>query len=208
MHIDIAQHIGATTREVSSRMHNGKDARVVVVSRTYSTTPDDLWNALTSAERLPRWFLPISGDLRLGGRYQLQGNAGGQILVCEPPRALKLTWEYGGQTSWLDVRIAGHADGSLLTLQHTMFPDDHWKQFGPGATGVGWDLALLGLGQHIDTGSAKTAEEGMAWMLSDNGKSFVHESSEAWGAAAIAGGEDAAAAKAAVSRTTAAFTGS
>ena len=69
-------------------------------------------------------------------------------------------------------------------------------------------LALLGLGQHIDTGSAKTAEEGMAWMLSDNGKSFVHESSEAWGAAAIAGGEDAAAAKAAVSRTTAAFTGS
>ena len=208
MHIDIAQHIGAITRAVSSRTHNGKDARVVVVSRTYSTTPDDLWNALTSAERLPRWFLPVSGDLRLGGRYQLQGNAGGQILVCEPPRQLKLTWEYGGQTSWLDVRIASHADGSVLTLEHTMVPDDHWKQFGPGATGVGWDLALLGLGQHIDTGSAKTAEEGMAWMTSDNGKSFVRESSDAWGAAAIAGGEDAAAATAAVSRTTAAYTGS
>ena len=208
MHIDIAQHIDATTREVSSRTHNGKDARVVVVSRTYSTTPDDLWNALTSAERLPRWFLPISGDLRLGGRYQLQGNAGGQILVCDAPRQLKVTWEYGGQTSWLDVRIARHADGSLLTLEHTMFPDDHWKQFGPGATGVGWDLALLGLGQHIDTGSAKTAEEGMAWMMSDNGRSFVRESSDAWGAAAIAGGEDAAAAQAAVARTTAAYTGS
>ena len=208
MHIDIAQHIGATTREVSRRTHNGKDARVVVVSRTYSTTPDDLWNALTSAERLPRWFLPISGDLRLGGRFQLQGNAGGQILVCESPRQLKLTWEYGGQTSWLDVRIAKHVHGSLLTLEHTMFPDDHWKQFGPGATGVGWDLALLGLGQHIDTGSAKTAEEGMAWMMSDNGKSFVRESSDAWGAAAVAGGEDTVAAKAAVSRTTAAYTGS
>ena len=31
---------------------------------------------------------PISGDLRLGGRYQLQGNAGGEILVCEPPQHL------------------------------------------------------------------------------------------------------------------------
>ena len=45
-------------------------------------------------------------------------------------------------------------------------------------------------------------------MMSDNGKSFVRESSDAWGAAAIAGGEDAAAAQAAVSRTTAAYTGS
>jgi uncharacterized protein YndB with AHSA1/START domain len=208
MHIDIGQHIGATTRQVSSRTHNGKEARVVVVSRTYSTTPDDLWNAVTSAERLPRWFAPVSGDLRLGGRYQVQGNAGGQILVCEPPRQLKLTWEFGGNTSWVDVGIATHADGAILTLEHTMILDDHWKQFGAGATGVGWDLALVGLAEHIDTGSAKTVEEGMAWMTSDNGKAFVRESSEAWGAAAVAGGEDAAAAKAGVAATTAAYTGS
>ena len=31
----------------------------------------DLWEALTSAERIPRWFAPVSGDLRLGGRFQV-----------------------------------------------------------------------------------------------------------------------------------------
>ncbi len=207
MRIDVAQHIGAITRDVSSRSQDGKDARVVVASRTYPTTADDLWNALTSAERLPRWFLPITGDLRLGGRYQLQGNAGGEILICEPPRHLRISWEFGGQTSWVELRITKHGAGSRLTLEHTLFVDDHWKKFGPGATGVGWDLALVGLTHHID-GAMANPEAGMAWMMSDNGKSFIRQSGDAWRLADIASGEDAGLAGAAASRTTAAYTGS
>ena len=207
MHIDVAQHIGAITRDVSSRTQDGNDARVVVASRTYPTTADDLWNALTSAERLPRWFLPVTGDLRLGGRYQLHGNAGGEILTCEPPRHLKVSWEFGGQTRWVELRITKHGTGVRLTLEHTMFVDDHWKKFGPGATGVGWDLALVGLAQHID-GAMASPEAGMAWMMSDNGKSFIRQSSDAWRRADVASGEDADTANAAASQTTAAYTGS
>jgi uncharacterized protein YndB with AHSA1/START domain len=102
MQIDVASYIGAVTREVVGREHEGKPARVVVASRSYDTTPDDLWDALTSAERIPRWFLPISGDLKLGGRYQLEGNAGGTITACEPPRRLSVTWEFGGGTTWVN----------------------------------------------------------------------------------------------------------
>jgi hypothetical protein len=51
---------------------------------------EDVWDAITSAERIPRRFLPVSGDLRLG-RYQLQGNAGGEITGCNPPRHLRLS---------------------------------------------------------------------------------------------------------------------
>ena len=75
MHIDVTQHVGAITREVSARDHDGKPARTVIVSRNYDTTPADLWEAVTTADRIPRWLMPISGDLRLGGRYQLHGNA-------------------------------------------------------------------------------------------------------------------------------------
>src|SRR5215207_937092 len=105
MEIDLAQHMGAVVRTVENREHGGSLARVVVASRTYDTTVEDLWDALTNKERIPRWFLPVSGELRLGGRYQLQGNAGGTITRCDPPRALGLTWEFGGQTTWLDVRL-------------------------------------------------------------------------------------------------------
>ena len=146
MHIDVTQDIGNVTREVSTRAYEGKPARVVVVSRHYETSPADLWEAITSADRIPRWFMPIAGDLKLGGRYKLQGNAGGQILISQPPRHLKVTWEYSGEMSWVEVRIAKDGTGSQLTLEHASHGgDEHWNKFGPGATGVGWDLAILGL---------------------------------------------------------------
>lgn len=208
MHIDVTQYVGAVGRQVSSRTQDGKPLRVVAVSRTYSTTPEDLWEAVTTAERIPRWFMPVSGELRLGGRYQLHGNAGGEILECEPPRHFKLTWEFGGSTSWVDVRVTREGSGATLTLEHVMAEDDHWKKFGPGATGVGWDLGLVGLTLHMETGATQIPEEGMKWMMSDNGKDYVRASSDAWCRADMASGQDATVAKAAAAQTTAAYTGS
>ena len=208
MQIDIGKQLGAVTRKVGDREHDGKPARAVVVEQTYSTTAEDLWEAITTAERLPRWLMPITGDLRLGGRFQLQGNAGGQILVCQPPKHLYVTWEYGGDISWVDAKIAIVGPNSVrLTVEHIARPSEHWKQFGPGAVGIGWDLMILGLSTHLETGSATVAEEGMKWIVSDDGKSFVRQSSDLWRLADIAGGADAETAKAAAERTAAAYTG-
>jgi hypothetical protein len=163
---------------------------------------------VTKADRLPRWGMPVSGDLRLGGRFKIEGNASGEILACEPPRHLQVTWEYGGQTSWVDVRIAKHGDGAALTLEHISHEtDEQWSKFGPGATGVGWDLALLGLTLYAEAGGMSDPKEGMAWMMSENGKAFVRASSDAWGQASIDSGMARDAALGAASRTTAAYTG-
>lgn len=212
MKFDIIRHIQAVTREVVEREHEGRPARVVVASRTYDTTIDDLWDAITNAERIPRWFLPISGELRLGGSYQLQGNAGGEITRCDAPRHLAVTWEFGGGVTWLDVRLAEESDGGTrLELEH-MAPADiggegMWEQFGPGATGVGWDLALVGLYNHLTSGEAVDPAEAAAWSMSDEGKAFIGGCSEGWGRASIAAGTPQAAAMAAAARTTAFYTG-
>ena len=160
--MDLGRVIGAVTREVTDREYEGKPAKVVVAKRTYDTTPDDLWDALTNAERIPRWFLPVSGDLRLGGRYQLKGNAGGTITQCEPPKALGVTWEFGGQTSWVNVRLTARAaERTELELEHMAHvPDEFWDQYGPGAVGVGWDLALMGLGEHVENPGATRRHAG------------------------------------------------
>lgn len=208
--IDVLRYIGAVTRQVQSRDHEGRPARVIVATCTYDTTVEDVWDAITSGERIPRWFLPISGDLRLGGRYQLRGNAGGEITVCEPPRSLGVTWEMGGQVSWVQVRLAELSDGGTrLQLEHIAHvPDDLWNQFGPGAVGVGWDLALLlGLGRHLSTGAPVDPKEAAAWPASEEGKDFVRRSSDEWCRASIAAGTDEAAARGAASRTTAFYTG-
>lgn len=209
MDVDVAGQLGATVREVRSRMHEGREARVVVAARSYATTIDDLWDAITSAERIPRWFLPISGDLRLGGRYQLQGNAGGTITGCEPPRRLQVTWEFAGAVSWVAVSLAEDpAGGTRLELEHMAYPDAHWEQFGPGAVGIGWDLTLMGLERHLASGGVQVdRQDAMAWMVSDQGKAFMRTSGEGWLAADLASGADAETARGAAGRTLAAYTG-
>jgi uncharacterized protein YndB with AHSA1/START domain len=208
--IDVAQQINAVKREVGARALEAGEARVVTVSQTYDTDVEDLWDACTNAERLPRWFLPVSGDLRVGGRYQLEGNAGGTVERCDPPRTFSATWEFGGQVSWIDVRVLpAQEGGARLELDHVAHvADDLWDTYGPGATGVGWDSALWGLANHLAAnGATVDPAEVQAWSTSPAGVGFMTDSSDRWRAASVASGTDEVAAKAAADRTTAFYTG-
>jgi uncharacterized protein YndB with AHSA1/START domain len=203
---------GAESHRVENREHLGKPALVVVATRTYDTTVDDLWDAITTPARLVRWFLPVEGDLKVGGRYQLKGNAGGTITRCERPQALDVTWEFGGGTSWVNVRLARDGQGARFTLEHIAHRDgigeEHLKQFGPGAVGIGWDLGLNGLERHLtapDVAIDPAAYE--AWSQSSDGKAFIRASGDAWGAAHAASGEDPGEARAKAERTIAFYTG-
>lgn len=204
---DAGAQVGLTRREVRPGARGEGETKVVVSERTYRAEPSDLWDAITNPQRLPRWFLPITGDLRVGGTYQLQGNAGGTIEQCREPELLAVTWEFMGGVSWLEVQLTRADQGTTLELRHECSVDDHWRQFGPGATGVGFDLGLLGLGLHLRDGVALAGDEFQAWTLSAEGKEFVRESSDGWGAAAIAAGEDADRALARAEQTRAFFTG-
>lgn len=72
--IDVTEQISAARREVGGRVLEAGQARVVTVSRSYPAELTDVWDACTNPERIPRWFLPVSGQLTEGGRYQLAGN--------------------------------------------------------------------------------------------------------------------------------------
>jgi len=170
--IDVTHQIDAVRRAVGVREYKGGVARVVTLGQAYDATVDDVWDACTSAERIPRWFLPVSGDLRLGGTYQLEGNAGGTIERCEPPRSFAATWEYGGEVSWIEVRVTPEGGRTRLELEHIAHVDDErWARFGPGAVGVGWDLGLLGLAGHLGSPAGfLDPDESVAWMGSDEGR--------------------------------------
>ena len=112
MDFDVESHLGAVRRSVSSLKRDGQPARAVILSRAYAATVEDLWDAVTNGERIPRWFLPVGGELKPGGRYQLEGNAGGVITACERPSHFALTWEYGEDVSWVEVRLADDGVGS------------------------------------------------------------------------------------------------
>jgi len=207
----LSEQAGVVERKVASVEWEGQPARAVVAVRRYPTAVDDLWQAITDAERIPRWFMPISGDLRLGGRYQLEGNAGGTITRCEPPRALGVTWEFGGGMSWVNVTLdAESGDSTRLTLEHIAREDEaglaFWAQFGPGAVGVGWDLGLLGLAKHVESGGEPLPRE-EDFLLTPDGRAFAGISSEGWGTADAAFGTGEQAAREAAARTYGFYTG-
>ena len=106
--MDLIGAAGLMRREVMATTHDGKPARTVVVERTYNAATEDVWDPLTNAERIPRWFLPVSGDLRLGGHYQLEGNAGrhDHRVRYAPLRQLAVTWEFGGEVTWVEASVS------------------------------------------------------------------------------------------------------
>ena len=57
---------GTEFRPVEDREHLGKPVIVGITVRVYETPVEDLWDALTTPERLVRWFLPGEGDSKLG----------------------------------------------------------------------------------------------------------------------------------------------
>jgi uncharacterized protein YndB with AHSA1/START domain len=204
--IDVVHEIVASRRTVGTGALATGTAHVVTISRSYAAGVDDLWDACTNAERIPRWFLPISGDLRVGGTYQLEGNAGGVIERCEPPTYLAATWEFDGNVSRIELQLTAEAGGrTRLEIRHTLPDDDHWREFGPGATGVGWDLTVMGLGLHLATGQAVDQVEMARWSSSADGRQFVTESSRSWGEADVAAGTASAVAEAMAARTAAAY---
>jgi uncharacterized protein YndB with AHSA1/START domain len=208
--MDIDAQIDAVDRALTAGERDGARTHVQTIAQTYRAPLDDVWDAVTSAERIPRWFLPVTGDLRLGGRYQVEGNASGTVESCDAPNSYAVTWEFGGGVTWLTVRLAEvDAEHTRVELEHVALADDigaeMWEQFGPGATGVGWDGALLGLSQHLTTGEIRP-DNSAEWTQSDEGRRFQRLSADRWAEAHIASGADAATARRAADTTYAAYT--
>lgn len=214
--VDVQRQLDAVTRGVTTGERDGAETRVQTLAQTYPAPIEDVWDAVTT-DRIGRWFLPISGDLRLGGRYQLEGNAGGEVRECSPPRDgdahYAATWEFGGGVTWLEVRLTSEGDSATrLELTHTARADDmppgFWEQYGPGATGVGWDGGMLGLAIHLSSEvDGPTPAEAAAWAATEEGVAFYRGAADGWGRAHEGFGADAAAAARAADNTFAFYTG-
>jgi uncharacterized protein YndB with AHSA1/START domain len=140
----------ATHREVRRRRIPAGDARTALIRRHYDAPIEDVWDACTNPERLRRWLSPVTGDLRAGGAFQMEGNAGGEILRCERPRLLTVSWVYGDRPAdEVELRLHPGADGgTVLELEHASVVE-HAPMTIDGrpvdailGVGIGWEMPL------------------------------------------------------------------
>ncbi|MFW3172153.1 SRPBCC family protein [Geodermatophilus sp. CPCC 206100] len=193
---DILEEVAAAARSVARRGTGDDEQVAVTVRRTYGAAVEDVWDAVTDPDRLGRWFAPVTGDLRDGGAFQVEGNVGGDIVRCERPHRLTLTW--GGPVSVVDVRLRADGDrATTLELEHTVPVAIAGSGAGALYVGPGWDVGVLGLGQYLD---GVVVADVPAWEGSAEVQRFTERAIAAWvevvaGSGTASGEETAAAAE-------------
>ena len=195
------------SRQVASFEQDLKPLRKVRLSCDLAETKKVLWESLTDPEKLGKWFQHVTGDLKVGGRFQIQDNAAGSVVSCQSGEDFSITWEFAGDTSWVDVSLVELDNGSIrLSISHTMNFSEHWTYYGPGATGVGWELSLYGLAFFLLHPDEEKFDE-MEFVSSPLGKSTIEQSSDGWAQADITSGTAPQHAQQAAKRTSAFYTG-
>jgi uncharacterized protein YndB with AHSA1/START domain len=152
-----AQDTSLTTvqRSMGNREIAAGSARTAVLRRRYDAPIDDVWNAITTPDRVDRFFLPLSGELRAGGSFALQGQASGEILACDAPHLLRLQWTPPvdrGYSDQVEVRLtADGPDATWLELEHASVADVFRNDPDTGCYGVGtgWEGPLHYLGEYL-----------------------------------------------------------
>ena len=122
--------------------------QTITVSRVYSAPVADVWHAMTTPERIARWYGTIVGGppRRAGDRFEV--DLGGGVVRravledCEPPTALVYTWWSGDDDPGLvRIRLDALADAQTrMTVQHDRLRPHRMLQYG-----AGWESNLVSL---------------------------------------------------------------
>ncbi len=115
------------------------DRGAVRLTRTFPGDIDRIWAYLTEPELRKRWLADGPMDLRPGGAFTLifehrslshekeaperyrkesRSSLSGRVLLCEPPRLLKLTWPADGQDSEVTFELTQKGEVVEVVLVH------------------------------------------------------------------------------------------
>ena len=129
-----------------------------------ASTPEKVWEALTSSEFSRKYFFgnSVEVDLRVGGAYIMRTPDGaphisGEVIECVAPRKLTVTFnvnwpelieKLGPTLVTYEIEEAGEAVRLTMTESHDRILDDDILSGGR----QGWPAILSGLKSLLETG--------------------------------------------------------
>jgi uncharacterized protein YndB with AHSA1/START domain len=139
------------------------DFRPTTIYTIYiAATPEQVWQALTTAELSRQYFGAVEIDLRVGGAFMVRAPDGsphisGEVFECDPPRRLTVTFnvnwptlieKLGPTLVSYEIEQAGDAVRLTMTESHDRPIDDDILSGGR----QGWPAILSGLKSLLETG--------------------------------------------------------
>jgi uncharacterized protein YndB with AHSA1/START domain len=138
----------------------------IVYTIYIASTPEKVWEALTTAEFSKKYFsaLAVEAELKVGGAFVVRAPDGsvhisGEVIECDPPRRLTITWnvnwpalveKLGVTLVTYEIEPAGDAVKLTLTQAHDRPIDDDILSGGR----QGWPAILSSLKSLLETGQA------------------------------------------------------
>jgi len=137
----------------------------IVYSIYIASTPEQVWEALTSAEFSRKYFFgnAVEVDLRVGGAYVMRTPDGslhinGEVIECDPPRKLTVTFnvnwpalieKLGATLVTYEIESAGDAIRLTMIEAHDRPLSDDILSGGR----QGWPAILSSLKSLLETGA-------------------------------------------------------
>jgi uncharacterized protein YndB with AHSA1/START domain len=129
--------------------------------RRIKARPSTVFDAITTAEGIARWWGPDAGpvlvaeaDVRVGGRYRVrfrlldgtEHESSGFYLELIRPERVVMSWRWTGGVedpgeSRVEIALRAIAEGTELTFTHSQLHDEESRRSHEG----GWSGALLKL---------------------------------------------------------------
>jgi uncharacterized protein YndB with AHSA1/START domain len=138
----------------------------IVYTIYIASTPEKVWQALTTAEFSRQYFFgfAVEAELKVGGAFVARAPDGsihisGEVIECDPPRKLTITWnvnwpalveKLGVTLVTYEIERAGKAVRLTLTQAHDRPIDDDILSGGR----QGWPAILSSLKSLLETGEA------------------------------------------------------
>jgi uncharacterized protein YndB with AHSA1/START domain len=145
-----------------------KFSPAIVYTIYIASTPEKVWQALTSAEFSRQYFSGLAVELeqKRGGAFAVRQpdgslHIGGEVIECEPARKLTVTWnvnwpglveKLGPTLVTYEIEQAGEAIRLTLIQAHDRPISDDILSGGR----QGWPAILSSLKSLLETGSAMT----------------------------------------------------
>jgi len=138
----------------------------IVYTIYIASTPEKVWQALTTAEFSKKYFFgfAVESELKVGGAFVARAPDGsihisGEVIECDPPRRLTITWnvnwpalveKLGVTLVTYQIERAGDAVRLTLTQAHDRPIDDDILSGGRH----GWPAILSSMKSLLETGEA------------------------------------------------------
>jgi len=96
----------------------------------FRQAPEQVWRALSEAERIAAWLMPNDFQAVVGHRFTFRtqpipphfdGIVQCEVLAVDPPRRLVYAWRGGGLDTQVRFELAADGDGTVLHFEHSGF---------------------------------------------------------------------------------------